>query len=566
LIDAIKVIPRILDAVASSFQVVGADIDVVGKAATLTNPILFGVAKASGRNPAQELADAVVARNELLAQANEKYAALLNGEVDATQKAVRAQIESRKSLNNFLKGIGTDAMLDDAMFGGGEALKKLNFAPTDAKLAAAELKLYQGAVKRLVDELGNLNHQSEQEKLAFELFGKNVRLADGSVVHLTGNLEKLTPAHKAMLPILAAEIDKRRALIMVSKLNGEAYDALYKSQQQLLSLQTSAFQADRDYIEDLKFQISLIGKTRMEQEKLNEVRKIDVKLRNDLKAAADAAGDNMEQYDAARAVLLRQAEDQKTAVLEGVAVRVQAERDWMTGANAAMNDYIDHATNAAEQSRNLFTRAFQAMEDALVEFARTGKLDFKKLADSIIADIIRIQTRLALTKAIEGAGGSGIFGLIGKLFGFGSGGGGEGTASMAAAAGNSGALEGALLGPFARGGVFDTDGIQAFARGGIVGAPHRFRFADGGMMRHGIMGEAGPEAILPLKRVNGQLGVSASGSEGGPVVQITQNIQVDSRSDIASVRAAMAAAKNEAVREVANQVRRGGGFRKAVRG
>lgn len=53
---------------------------------------------------------------------------------------------------------------------------------------------------------------------------------------------------------------------------------------------------------------------------------------------------------------------------------------------------------------------------------------------------------------------------------------------------------------FARGGVFDQGGVQAFASGGVVTRPTPFKFASGGSFKNGLMGEAGPEAILPLKR------------------------------------------------------------------
>jgi hypothetical protein len=54
-------------------------------------------------------------------------------------------------------------------------------------------------------------------------------------------------------------------------------------------------------------------------------------------------------------------------------------------------------------------------------------------------------------------------------------------------------------------------GIAKFARGGVVSSPTLFKFADGGTTRTGLMGEAGPEAIMPLKRGgDGKLGVAAS--------------------------------------------------------
>jgi hypothetical protein len=57
---------------------------------------------------------------------------------------------------------------------------------------------------------------------------------------------------------------------------------------------------------------------------------------------------------------------------------------------------------------------------------------------------------------------------------------------------------------------FAQNSIQPFAAGGIVSSPTLFQFADGGVSRNGLMGEAGPEAIMPLERgPDGKLGVSA---------------------------------------------------------
>ena len=63
---------------------------------------------------------------------------------------------------------------------------------------------------------------------------------------------------------------------------------------------------------------------------------------------------------------------------------------------------------------------------------------------------------------------------------------------------------------FADGAAFAKNGIQPFANGGIVTKPTFFKYADGGTGRFGLMGEAGPEAIMPLKRgLDGKLGVAA---------------------------------------------------------
>jgi tape measure domain-containing protein len=72
----------------------------------------------------------------------------------------------------------------------------------------------------------------------------------------------------------------------------------------------------------------------------------------------------------------------------------------------------------------------------------------------------------------------------------------------------------------ANGMAFAKNGIQPFAMGGIVNKPTLFKYADGGAGRFGLMGEAGPEAIIPLKRGrDGKLGVAGGGS-----VAVTVNV------------------------------------------
>jgi phage-related minor tail protein len=72
--------------------------------------------------------------------------------------------------------------------------------------------------------------------------------------------------------------------------------------------------------------------------------------------------------------------------------------------------------------------------------------------------------------------------------------------------------------PFAAGGAFSQGKVMPFAKGGIVGGPTNFPMRGG----RGLMGEAGPEAIMPLARgPDGKLGVQAG---GGRSVNVVMNI------------------------------------------
>lgn len=84
--------------------------------------------------------------------------------------------------------------------------------------------------------------------------------------------------------------------------------------------------------------------------------------------------------------------------------------------------------------------------------------------------------------------------------------------------GGIGSLVGGLL-PFQNGASFSGGKITPFARGGVVSAASSFPMRNG----IGLMGEAGPEAIMPLARgIDGKLGVRSA--SGGRSVHVTMNI------------------------------------------
>lgn len=87
----------------------------------------------------------------------------------------------------------------------------------------------------------------------------------------------------------------------------------------------------------------------------------------------------------------------------------------------------------------------------------------------------------------------------------------------AIATGMNGLLSG--LFPFEKGGAFAQGRVMPFARGGVVSSPVAFPMRGG----RGLMGEAGPEAIMPLARgADGRLGVQAAG--GGRSVNVVMNV------------------------------------------
>lgn len=179
----------------------------------------------------------------------------------------------------------------------------------------------------------------------------------------------------------------------------------------------------------------------------------------------------------------------------------------------------DEMNERTKTYADAFKSTVMSMTDALVDFALTGKASFGDMIKSMIIDLIKFEQRRQMTQAFGALGGfGGIAGsIVGSLFGPST-----ATAGELANGGGYGA-ENATYRTNALGGAYDQ-GRVAFAKGGtfsntIVTRPTTFAFANGA----GLMGEAGPEAIMPLKRgANGSLGVQG-GSGGGNVDVVVNN-------------------------------------------
>lgn len=192
---------------------------------------------------------------------------------------------------------------------------------------------------------------------------------------------------------------------------------------------------------------------------------------------------------------------EEVAVAQWVeAEKLKVSREWSDGVQRGLAEYADGAMNAAALAEDAIINGFKGMEDALVEFVKTGKFEFSDFADSVISDMARI----AIQQSITGPLASGLGSMIGGLFGGSS---------------PSVASVGAPKVGYAKGGIPGAPSLSAYANT-IVDSPTIFPFARG----VGLMGEDGPEAIVPLERMNsGKLGVNFSGGGSKVVVNIIES-------------------------------------------
>lgn len=175
-----------------------------------------------------------------------------------------------------------------------------------------------------------------------------------------------------------------------------------------------------------------------------------------------------EGVDPAKVKALIEEVDNNTKVLVEAQQKIarenrETQRDFIYGWEEAMREYVENATNGAQQARRIFEQATQGMEDAIVRFVKTGKFNFKDLINDLLTTLLRSRLQELFARIFSGGG----------------------------ARSNS---------P----GLFDVLGSVASSLGKFVG----FK-GDGGMIgkgEYGIAGERGPEIITGPANVTPMMG------------------------------------------------------------
>ncbi|MFH2816988.1 phage tail tape measure protein [Citrobacter portucalensis] len=223
--------------------------------------------------------------------------------------------------------------------------------------------------------------------------------------------------------------------------------------------------------------------------------------------------------------------------------------NWLDGAQDGLANWVDTSSNYYGQVSDLVGNTLDGMVDNMAAALNGSKQDWADWGTSVLNEMQKILLRAMLLNSIQSVSGSGIFG---------------GVFSSGASAGGStpsGAYDSAASGLTlnAKGGVYESTDLSQFS-GSIVNSPTMFAFAKGA----GLMGEAGPEAIMPLTRTaDGTLGIRAvddavskvnpeGGSPGGVIVQQTNHFNISGNGD-AALKQAMEQASNKGAREGAKQ-------------
>ncbi|WHB29495.1 phage tail tape measure protein [Citrobacter freundii] len=379
----------------------------------------------------------------------------------------------------------------------------------------------------LIDTTGKKSAEvTEQQKLQFDI-------ADGK---LTG----LNETQKQRLEQLATEVDRLNAVKKANEENLKLAEYISNLQRENAN---AAASLDADVIG-----AGLGDKARERMREQLEIEREFNEKREDLqRRRQDGSIKTSEEYDRYNQELDKALAERLDKYRSHYDELDRLQGNWLAGAQNGLANWVDTSSDYYTQVSDLVGNTLDGLVDNMADALSGNKADWASWANSVLNELQKVLLRAIMVNTLKSAGDSGWFGSLGGMFG----------SSVAGAASAGGATpSGAYTGAasqlkFAKGGVMDSPDLSRF-RNGVVNSPTMFAFAKGA----GLMGEAGPEAIMPLTRTaDGNLGVrmvddtvSSVGGGGAQLQQtIHQHFSISGNGD-----AALKQAMQEAARQGAN--------------
>lgn len=360
----------------------------------------------------------------------------------------------------------------------------------------------------------------KQQKEQIALAGQNTELAKLKYQVSQGELATLTESQKQTLLQNAALIDQQ------------------KIREQLAAYEANLADANASSRASNQAELTGYGQGSRTRERMQEMLRIREEFQQknvDLQRQYQS-GDISEELYRQELALNKRYLDERLRDQEGFYAGSDAQRsDWAAGMREGFANWVDTASDYASQSADLVNNTMSGLVGNISEALAGNKVDWEDWSKSVLASMQKIILNAMIVNSLQSSMGGG--GFLGGLFG-GSAGGSTPSGSYNSAA------SGLQLN--AKGGAYASASLSAYSNS-IVRSPTYFAFAKGA----GLMGEAGPEAIMPLTRsADGSLGVRVTGSQtapgGGGEIHITQHINVSGNGDAALNRAMQEAARQGA--------------------
>ncbi|MED8728463.1 phage tail tape measure protein [Escherichia marmotae] len=338
----------------------------------------------------------------------------------------------------------------------------------------------------------------KQQKEQIALAGQNTELAKMKYQVSQGELSTLSEAQKKTLLQNAALIDQKKIREQL---------AAYESS--LADSNTSARASD-------EAQLLGYGEGSRMRERLQEmwsIRQAFEQKNNELLRQYQAGEIEealwKQEKELNKKYLEERLSDQQDYYAKADALR----NNWNAGLQEGLTNWADSATDYASQAADAVVSTMDGLVSNISDALAGNVVEWRNWGSSVLREVSKILMNAAIVNGLKSLSGAG--GWLGTVGGW---------------------ISGAVAN--AKGGVYTSANLSAYSNT-IVDTPTYFAFAKGA----GLMGEAGPEAIMPLTRAaDGSLGVRAIGNVNGgsgfvysPVYHISiqnqgSNGEIDARS------------------------------------
>ncbi|EMJ5882145.1 phage tail tape measure protein [Enterobacter cloacae] len=368
----------------------------------------------------------------------------------------------------------------------------------------------------------------KQQKEQIALAGQNTELAKLKYQVSQGELATLTESQKQTLLQNAALIDQQ------------------KIREQLAAYEANLADANASSRASNQAELTGYGQGSRMRERMQEMLRIREEFQQknvDLQRQYQS-GDISEELYRQELALNKRYLDERLRDQVGFYAASDAQRsDWAAGMREGFANWVDTASDYASQSADLVNNTMSGLVGNISEALAGNKVDWEDWSKSVLASMQKIILNAMIVNSLQSSMGGG--GFLGGLFG-GSAGGSTPSGSYNSAA------SGLQLN--AKGGAYASASLSAYSNN-IVRSPTYFAFAKGA----GLMGEAGPEAIMPLTRsADGSLGVRVTGAQTSPAgsgeIHITQHFTISGNGD-AALKQAMEEAAARGARDGAKLAR-----------
>ena len=284
------------------------------------------------------------------------------------------------------------------------------------KAEQVEAAITRIRVAGALERQGVIEDEAERERQAEESRVERVqRLNDQAVRSITQSLVELQSEYDQAV---IAAIQKAEQTAAALDRESAAYERNLENVRRVLDEETRlAREAQQERI--------AAQEQRAQQEvALEHLRALETirQAQIDVGLASRDAGIEAELWaESLRRAIDRTAEgaDEALAAIDAIVERNRqlASDDPLAGLRVGLEVYANQLPSVAEQINDTVQNTFQSAEDALLNFTKTGKLNFSDLVDSILADLARIALRQAILAPFSQALGSALGGVFGGAFG-----------------------------------------------------------------------------------------------------------------------------------------------------